>query len=112
MTVLLDHCVPQDLRHQFPDGCEVHTADYVGWANYNDTELLRAAEGEYDLFVTLDSSLKDQQHLDGWAIGVIVLGVHPATPDYLESVMPKVREITREVADREEVAVIRGAEES
>lgn len=30
MTILLDHDVPHSLRSEFPEGCEVVTAEYRG----------------------------------------------------------------------------------
>jgi hypothetical protein len=46
MRVLLDHDVPHGLRLQFPDEHEVVTAQYQGWADLNNGDLLQAAEGE------------------------------------------------------------------
>ena len=46
MRVLLDYDVPHGLRLQFPDEHEVVTAQYQGWADLNNGDLLQAAEGE------------------------------------------------------------------
>jgi len=54
MRVLLDHDVPHGLRLQFPNEHEVVTAQYQGWADLDNGDLLQAAEGEYAVLVTLD----------------------------------------------------------
>jgi hypothetical protein len=39
------------------------TAQYQGWADYDDDELLSAAEPEFAVFVILDTNLIHQQTL-------------------------------------------------
>jgi len=60
MRVLLDHDVPHGLRPRFPDECEVVTAQYRGWSDYDDDELLAAAEGLFAVLVTLDTNFVHQ----------------------------------------------------
>jgi predicted nuclease of predicted toxin-antitoxin system len=42
MKILLDECLPVDLRHSFP-GHEAHTAQWAGLKGRKNGELLRAA---------------------------------------------------------------------
>lgn len=78
MKVLLDHNIPHSLRSEFPEGCDVYTAHYFGWTDYDDDELLEAAvEAAFSVFVTLDRNLPHQQNLSAYDIGVVVLGGHP-----------------------------------
>jgi hypothetical protein len=70
--VLLDECVPQDLRHALPD-FEVQTAEYAGLAGISNGALISAAEGRFDVIVTTDKRLKFQQNLTGRLIAVVVL---------------------------------------
>jgi hypothetical protein len=45
--------------------------------------LLRLKEAEHEALVTLDTSIFEQQDLDSWALGVVVLDVHPIHPENL-----------------------------
>ena len=52
MKLLLDHSVPQPLRHSLPDH-EVQTALYLGWETMRNGELIwNAVQGGYDLLIT------------------------------------------------------------
>jgi predicted nuclease of predicted toxin-antitoxin system len=76
MKVLLDNNFPPPFRHEFPF-CEVETAGYRGWASLDDDELLRQAEGIFDVLVTLDTNLVHQRNIALYEIGIVVLDVHP-----------------------------------
>jgi hypothetical protein len=52
--VLLDEDLPIRLRSHFPQGVHVETVDYRGWKGRKNGELLSAAEGEFDVLVTID----------------------------------------------------------
>jgi predicted nuclease of predicted toxin-antitoxin system len=61
--VLLDEDLPIRLRLHFPQTTKVETVKYRGWKGYKNGELLRAAEDHFDVFVTMDDHLPDQQAL-------------------------------------------------
>ncbi len=70
--MLLDACVPQDLRH----GLSLHdtvTARYAGPAHLGNGKLLDAMSGKFDVLVTTDAKLPFQQNLAGRPLAVIVL---------------------------------------
>lgn len=46
-------------------GHECATAQQRGWGGAKNGELLRLAEGEYDLFITADQNLRYQQNISG-----------------------------------------------
>ena len=73
MRVLLDEDVPIRLRHHFPETVVVETVEYRGWKGKKNGELLRLAEADYDVLVTLDKQLPDQQYLNRFGIAVAVL---------------------------------------
>jgi len=73
MRVLLDEDLPHQLRLLIPDHA-VFTVKYLGWKGLKNGELLRTAEAAgYEVFVTGDQNLTDQQNMKGRAIGVVVL---------------------------------------
>ena len=72
MRIVFDHGVPHALRHQLT-GHEVNTADYLGWETLNNGDLLNAAEDQrFDVLITTDQALVDQQRITGRTIRVLV----------------------------------------
>ena len=60
MKILLDECLPLDLRHSFP-GHDAHTAQWAGFKSRKNGELLRAAEIAGDeVFLTVDQGIPHQ----------------------------------------------------
>jgi len=54
VKVLLDECLPQDLRHALL-GHEVHTAQWAGFQGMKNGDLLRASEDAgYQVLLTVD----------------------------------------------------------
>ena len=72
MRILLDHGTPAPLRKAFKDHF-VATAYEKGWAGLTNGELLAAAEGAFDVFVTTDQNLRYQQNLAGRQLAILVL---------------------------------------
>ena len=70
--VLLDECVPATLKRHLP-GFDVQTVRGRGWASKLNGELLRSAESEFDVFVTVARNLVHQQNLGQVRIAVVVL---------------------------------------
>ncbi len=71
--VLLDHCVPRPLRNQLV-GCDVSTANELGWSQLRNGELLDAAEaGGFDVVVTSDKNLRYQKNLLSRRLAIIEL---------------------------------------
>jgi predicted nuclease of predicted toxin-antitoxin system len=72
VKLLLDECVDRRLARDLA-GHEVKTAQQMGWAATKNGELLRLAEREFDVFITVDRNLSFQQHLPQFNIAVLVL---------------------------------------
>ena len=73
MKILFDQGTPVPLRRALP-GHTVDTAFERGWSAVENGELLSLAEQEsYDLLLTTDQNLRDQQNLSLRRIAVIVL---------------------------------------
>jgi hypothetical protein len=73
MRILLDECIPKRIRHEFA-GHTVFTVAQKGWAGIKNGELLKRmlADG-FEVFVTVDQSLRYQQNLPTVNIAVLVL---------------------------------------
>lgn len=72
MKVLLDECVDRRLAGDIAEH-EVRTVPEVGWAALKNGDLLRRAQEEFDVFVTVDRNLPFQRELSAFSIAVIVM---------------------------------------
>ncbi|MEP6821948.1 MAG: DUF5615 family PIN-like protein [Chthoniobacterales bacterium] len=84
MNILLDECVPARFNRSLPEH-EVTTVPRKGWSGIKNGELLALAEKEFDVFITVDRKLAEQQHLPGFHIAVILLR---AASNRLEDIRP------------------------
>ena len=72
MRVLLDECLPRRLKRELV-GHDARTAADMGWSGKRNGELLRVAERDFDVFLTVDRKLQYQQNLSTFNIAVVVL---------------------------------------
>ena len=89
MRILFDHCTPRPLR-RYLLGHEVKTSYQMGWARIVNGRLLALAEAEFDVFLTVDQNIPDQQNMRGRRIAVIVLIGIDTSPVTLAPLMPQV----------------------
>ena len=75
MRILLDECLPHQLKYEFTNH-DVDTVSDVGWDGKTNGELLHLAnERGYNVFVTSDKNLKYQQEIKNYKLAVVVLDV-------------------------------------
>ena len=72
MRILIDESLPRPLSEEFP-GHSVKTVAEAGWSAVENSELLRLAATQFDLFVTADQNLQFEQNLRALPVGVVVL---------------------------------------
>ena len=72
MKILLDHGTPAPLRLALTSH-EISTAYQMGWANFQNGDLLDAAEKAFDGFITTDKNLRYQQNFTGRRLAILVL---------------------------------------
>lgn len=73
MRILLDECVDERLRHSFNEH-DCKTARYSGFAGLKNGALLLAAEDAgFDVVVTTDQNIPDQQTLTHRRISLLIL---------------------------------------
>ena len=72
MRVLFDQGTPAPLRRALAPHA-ISTAFELGWSNLENGDLLRAAEGRFEVFVTTDQNLQYQQNLGGRQLAILVL---------------------------------------
>ena len=65
MKVLIDECAPKALKTFLAKHShETLTVQEAGWAGNQNGELLKLAEGHFDVLVTVDTNLRYQQSLE------------------------------------------------
>lgn len=90
MRILLDECLPNQLRHHFP-GHDVHSSQWAGLAGLKNGALLLAAElAGYEVFLTVDKGIPHQNRMEGCKIALICIR---AASNDLDDLSPKVGEI-------------------
>ena len=80
MRVLVDECLPRQLRQWLPAARPDWTAMTVqdAGASMKNGALLRAASGSFDVLVTADKNMHHQQNLVGLDISVLVFPTNRA----------------------------------
>jgi hypothetical protein len=72
MRILFDQGTPAPLRGAL-SGHQVATVYELGWSTLSNGELLKKAEGAFDLLITTDQNLRYQQNLAGRQLAILVL---------------------------------------
>jgi hypothetical protein len=89
LRILLDECVDRRFARSLP-GFDVVTVPQMGWAGIKNGSLLRLAEKEFDVLVTVDRNLSYQQDVSGFDIALVVMKVVSNRAVDLEPLGPKI----------------------
>lgn len=74
MKVLLDECAPRKLKlFLTAHGHYCRTAQEEGWSGIENGELLRRAEGRFDVLISIDKGLQYQQNPAGRKIAILII---------------------------------------
>ena len=74
MKILLDENIPAKLRFDFGKGYEARTVGEMNWLGKKNGELLGLAIfNGFEVFITVDKNLKNQQNLNKFEIKLILL---------------------------------------
>jgi hypothetical protein len=74
MRLIIDECVDPRVRLLFADH-QVATVHERGWDALEDGPLLKIAQQEFDVLLTIDGNLEFQQNLSNLHLGIIVVHV-------------------------------------
>jgi hypothetical protein len=74
MRILLDECMPARVRRNL-SGHDVQTVPQAGWASIKNGKLLRLItdSGKFDVFLTVDKNLPQQQKVEDLLFAEVVL---------------------------------------
>jgi predicted nuclease of predicted toxin-antitoxin system len=92
VKILLDHCVPRPFARALP-AHDVKTTAQMGWAALQNGRLLAEAARQFDVFLTVDKNIKNQQNLLTLPLPVIVLDALMNTPQALLPFAPFVEQL-------------------
>lgn len=105
--ILLDENIDSLLKALFAAEFEVMTVRERGWNGKKNGELLRLAEKEFDVFITMDKNLTHQQNLKALDLSVVVLQARSNAYPVVAPLMSKVNEALQ-VVQAGEVVHIKG----
>ena len=104
MRVLLDECVPRQLRRDL-EGFEVKTVQEVGWAGVKNGALLSRASAEFDVVFTVDRGMAQAHTRVKADVALVILVATTTDPVQLRPFMARVRAALRDVQRGEIVRV-------
>lgn len=73
MRVLLDEQLDHRLKKHLDPKFDVWTVAERGWKGKKNGELLRAAQQEFDVLITMDKGIEHQQNWKVMALGFIIV---------------------------------------
>lgn len=96
MKILLDENLPKKVKYDFGEDYEVRTVRDMGWLGKKNGELLGlAAFNGFDIFITLDKNLKNQQNLNKVDLKFILLLATDNKHQTLQPFIDKVKTLLR-----------------
>jgi predicted nuclease of predicted toxin-antitoxin system len=106
LRVLLDENMPRKLTRLFDtENVEVQTIAQRGWKGKQNGELLRAAQKEFDVFITVDRGIPHQQNISRFKIGVILIEAQSNRFADLAPLMERVNEKAKQIMTGELITV-------
>jgi len=72
MKILLDENIPHGFRGLLP-GHDVYTVQWMGWGSIKNGELLKMADREFDVLITVDRGIRYQNNFSDKRIAVITM---------------------------------------
>ena len=105
MRVLLDENIPYKLRPLFEEGVEVITVGHRGWKGKENGELLKSAESEFDVLVTMDQGIPQQQNLSEIKMGIMLLEAKGNRYEDLAPLMNQVNTALRTIEKGQVISV-------
>jgi hypothetical protein len=89
VRILLDENLPVDLAGELT-GHEVTSVTGLGWKGVKNGELLRRAEGRFEVSVTMDRNLEFQQNVAAFRVAVSVLVAQSNRIVHLQPLIPAI----------------------
>jgi hypothetical protein len=104
VRILLDECLPRRLADDLI-GHDVRSVPEMGWAGEENGALLKLAEREFDVFLTVDRNLSFQQDVGRFNLAVVVMVAKSNKLRDLQPLAPEVLAVCRYVLPGQVVPV-------
>ncbi len=104
MKILLDECIDRRLARDLSN-FEIKTVPQAGWAGLKNGNLMKLAEAEFDVFITVDRNLSFQQNLPKFNIAVLVIRSKSNRLEDLQPFAPQIIEILPKLEKGEAVFI-------
>jgi len=95
--VLFDENLPRLLRRKLPEFA-IRTVQEEGWGAFKNGELLRRAEGNFEVLLTADRRMQYQQKLTAYGIGIVVIVTPRLQLQVLERALEPLRQAISSVS--------------
>ena len=105
MRVLLDEQIDWRLKPLFDPPFDVMTVHDRGWDGVKNGKLLRAAQAEFDAFVSMDRGIPHQQNISALTLGIVILRAPSNRRADLAPLIPQVNEILKNIGPGEVIYV-------
>jgi predicted nuclease of predicted toxin-antitoxin system len=87
VRILLDENLPVDLAAELT-GREAASVAQLGWQGIKNSELLRRAQGRFEVLLTMDSNLEFQQDIAASEVAILVLVARSNRMAHLRPLVP------------------------
>ena len=105
MRVLLDENMPRKHTSLFEAGVTVRTIAQCGWKGAKNGTLLRLAEPQFEVFVTMDQGIPHEQNLQAYDLGFVLMKARSNRYEDLAPLMPQVNQAIKTVKPGELISV-------
>ncbi len=89
MRILLDENLPVDLAAELV-GHDIATITGLGWEGIKNSELLRHAQGRFEVLLTMDRNLEFQQNIAGFDVSILLVLAHSNRMVHLRPLVPAI----------------------
>ena len=96
MKILLDENLDWRLGRGLPEHV-VESVPLIGWAGLKNGDLLRRAENEFQIFITMDGNLPHQQNIQNYKIAIVALRARSNRLADTQPLMPLVQKILAQI---------------
>ncbi len=103
MKLLLDECMPKRLKETLAPH-EAFTVEDAGFKGLKNGRLLREADGNYDVLITVDKNIPAQQNVSALKIALVIIR---AKSNRYEDLIPFVPEILSSLTNISPGSVVR-----
>ncbi len=89
MRILLDEFIDHRFRLELSK-YDVRTVSFMNWDSLQNGALLKKAETEFDIFITVDANIRFQQNFTNLELAVIILGPYRNKLRFLKDLVPQI----------------------